>query len=558
MGAGVRSRIRLRCLDGALRQKTWQGTELLRIGRLESLEIVLDDGSVSRRHAEIQPTSHGWRLRDLKSTNGTFLNGTQITSGDWPLRARDQIRCGSVTLVIEAVEDAAGDDLLDGGQLQVEATESASWEDALSRIAFDRDRCPRPGEQVVALIRASHHLGHIDDEDELLHSVLNDAVSALDAQRGAIVLAEGPGQALHLSALATGGRREPSSRACFSQSLAQRCFTQGQSVLCHSVQDDPELAIAESIAAGAMSSVICALLRTPRKRLGVLHLDRGPWQRPFTRDDLFLADALAASVSAGIESAQLLRRQRDLFYSTILALAQAVELRDEYTGGHTVRVTNYSIHLGRQLNLSVEELNLIRIGGPLHDIGKIGIDDAILRKPGKLTPEEFEIMKSHTVKGAAILQGLPDLKPVIPIVRSHHERWDGKGYPDGTAGETTPRLAEVQRAYQVDFLQRFERCLDVVRRLARIVAVADAFDAMTSDRPYRKGLSAEVAFAEVEKQRGAQFDPECADAFLAIRERIAQDLSADPTALEALALPALAGARSSSTEFVPSPLRNTP
>ena len=134
-----------------------------------------------------------------------------------------------------------------------------------------------------------------------------------------------------------------------------------------------------------MASVLCVLLRTPRKCLGVLHLDRGPLQAPFTKDDLHLADALAAHVSAGIESAQLLRKQRELFLATVTVLAQAVEMRDQYTGGHTARVTEYSLLLAKQLNLSPEDIDLIRIGTPLHDIGKIGIDDEILRKPGKLT-----------------------------------------------------------------------------------------------------------------------------------------------------------------------------
>src|SRR5207245_2982590 len=147
---------------------------------------------------------------------------------------------------------------------------------------------------------------------------------------------------------------------------AQGPFTKGESILCHRVEEDPELALARSIADGAMASVLCVLMRTPRKRLGVLHLDRSPWQNPFTQDDLHLADALAANVSAGIESAQLLRKQRDLFLDTITILAQAVELRDEYTGGHTARVTNYSLLLARQAGLSAKELDLIRIGTPLH------------------------------------------------------------------------------------------------------------------------------------------------------------------------------------------------
>jgi putative nucleotidyltransferase with HDIG domain len=364
----------------------------------------------------------------------------------------------------------------------------------------------------MALLRAGHHLVHIEKEDELLQSILNDAVSVLDAQRGAIVLAEPPDNKLKIKALTTGrnepraamnGRPEP-GRFQFSQSLANRCFSRGESILCHRIEEDPELAMARSIAEGTMASVLCVLLRTPRKALGVLHLDRSPWQKPFTGEDLRLADALAANVSAGIECAQLLRKQRDLFLDTITILAQAVELRDECTGNHTFRVTKYSVMLAEHLNLAEDQLELLRIGTPLHDIGKIGIDDAILRKPDKLTPEEFEIMKTHTVKGAEIVQTIPDLKPIVPIVRSHHERWDGRGYPDGLGGE-------------------------VIAPLARIVALADAFDAMTQDRPYRKGMPAEVAFAEIEKQAGKQFDPIFAAGFLRIRSNIMEEMQAQST-----------------------------
>jgi HD-GYP domain-containing protein (c-di-GMP phosphodiesterase class II) len=244
-----------------------------------------------------------------------------------------------------------------------------------------------------------------------------------------------------------------------------------------------------------MSSVICALLRSPRKQLGVLHLDRGPLQEPFTQQDLLLADALAASVSAGIETAQLLEMQRALFLHTVTALARTVELRDQYTGNHTQRVTDYALMLANALHFSPTEVQEIQIGSPLHDIGKIGIDDAILRKPGKLTAGEFEEMKSHTVKGAAVIESIPDLAAIIPIVRHHHERWDGRGYPDGLGGNTIPRCA-------------------------RVVSLADAFDAMTSDRPYRSALPVDKAFDEVMENAGTHFDPECVEALLTLRPRI--------------------------------------
>jgi putative nucleotidyltransferase with HDIG domain len=180
-------------------------------------------------------------------------------------------------------------------------------------------------------------------------------------------------------------------------------------------------------------------------------------------------------------------------------LAQAVGLRDAYTGEHSRRVSHFAILLGRRLDLSAEDLEWIRIGTPLHDIGKIGIEDATLRKPGMLTSAEFEVMKTHTTKGADIVAKIPDLDAVVAIVRSHHERWDGGGYPDGFGGEEIPRLA-------------------------RIVTVANAFDAMAFETPYRRALYADIAFAEIERQRGRQFDPEIVTAFLQIRDQLAEDV----------------------------------
>jgi HD-GYP domain-containing protein (c-di-GMP phosphodiesterase class II) len=491
----VKRRIRLRGINGELEGKAWEAHNLLRVGRLESLEIALDDTSVSRNHAVIRRSERGWYVQDLESTNGTFLNGRRLTAEESRLKDQDMLQFGGkATVLVEIVEETPQREPRNSDQILVEAATTTAWEEALQGIAYDRNQCLRPDDQLQALLRASHFLGHLQNEKDLLVSILEDAVRTLDAQRGAIVLADGPKGELQLRALAT-GRGDPASRTNYSQSLAQRSFSRRESILCCSVENDPELATAQSIHDGAMASILCVLLRTPRQPLGVLHLDRSYWQKPFTEDDLHLADALAASVSAGIESAQLLRKQKQLFRDTIKALAQTVEMRDDYTGKHTDRVTRYSVLIGQELKLSDQDVDLIDMGTPLHDIGKIGIDDAILRKPGRLTPEEFEIMKTHTVKGAIILGSIDDLAKVVPIARSHHEQWNGSGYPDGLAGESIPRLA-------------------------RIVSVADAFDAMTSDRPYRKGMSADIALAEVKKQSGRQFDPECAGAFLAMKDRI--------------------------------------
>ena len=142
-----------------------------------------------------------------------------------------------------------------------------------------------------------------------------------------------------------------------------------------------------------------------------------------------------------------------------------------------------------RMGLSEETLRALRIGGLLHDVGKIGVPDEILRKPGRLTDEEYEIFQQHPLLGAFIVGSIPGMEGIVEVVRSHHERWDGKGYPDGLQGEDIPLLG-------------------------RIAAVADAVSAMTTNRPYRRGMEWEVAIAEVRANAGTQFDPEVAAAFL--------------------------------------------
>ena len=499
----MKQTIRLRGITAPYKGQTWEADSVLRAGRLNSLEIVLDDSSVSRRHAEVRCGPDGsWLVRDQESTNGTYVNGVRVGPADHPVSHRDVVQFGKIALQVEMLDVSVDGQPSD--QMVLAAAARSLFEDGLRRIAFDRNSMPRAGDQLMALLRAGHHLVHLESEDQLLDSILNDAVSVLDAQRGAIVLTDGTGDgepALKLRALAV-GNGDSKGRFHFSKKLTTRCFAKGESLLFQNVQDEKEL-MSQSVTDGAMSSVLCVLLRTPRRKIGVLHLDRGFFQPPFTEDDLLLADAMAASVSFGIECARLLRKQQETFIKTISMLAQLVELRDEYTGGHTQRVTRYSMMLATELGLADDQVRLIEIGTPLHDIGKIGISDTILRAPRRLTPAEFAEMQSHTTLGAEYLAPIPELHPIIPIVRHHHERWDGTGYPDRLAKEEIPLPA-------------------------RIVAVADAFDAMTSHRPYhegKRGRPPAAAFEEVERQAGRQFDPKCAAAFLAIRDQVLQTMS---------------------------------
>jgi putative nucleotidyltransferase with HDIG domain len=320
VGSNCRGKyIRLRRLTGPLKGRTWEASDVLRVGRVEECEVVLDDSSVSRCHAEVKATERGWRVRDLGSTNGTRLNGARLGSEPRPLRARDLLQFGEVAIQVETLSDGEPEAEPDQSNvpecLRVDAISQLSWDEAIEGLVFDDKGWPRPGEQLVALLRAGYYLARLDEEDEFLESVLDDAVSVLDAQRGAIVLREEGRLILKKSRV---GRGQPSTpldtltesiRRPYSQSLANRCINQGESILCQRVDEDAELALARSIEEGGMASVICVLLRTPHRKLGVLHLDRNSWQDRFTREDLRLADALAAHVSIGIET---LRKMKQL------------------------------------------------------------------------------------------------------------------------------------------------------------------------------------------------------------------------------------------------------
>jgi putative nucleotidyltransferase with HDIG domain len=480
------------------REKRWEGDDLLRIGRMDELEVVLSESSISRNHAEVALTEQGWIARDLGSTNGTFLNGVRLGRTGRPLRANDILQCGNVVLLVEVSEDRPPDlseTPCDG--LQVQAMAQQSLEEAAQQLAIEVTRSTEPGQQLLSLIQAGQFLHLGDSFDGLLYRNLEQTVKTLGARRGAMILIDSKTGNLHRRVVYP-NNSDAALNGSYSQTLARRCIRSGQSLLCANVVNDTELLEAKSVVDSVMGSIICALLRSPRRYLGILHLDRGLADDPFTRDNLRHADALAANMSFAVEHAQQLHeKQQNILIQTVIAFSQVIELRDPATAGHTQRVTDYALMLAKELQLSETEHDYLRVGAPLHDIGKIGIDDAVLRKTGRLTPEEFECMKLHTVKGAAIIQTLPGLDIVLPIVRNHHERWDGCGYPDRLAGKAIPDLA-------------------------RLMAVVDSFDAMTMNRPYRVGLPLEHALSEIERGAGSQFDPDFAHAFLRLR-KILQD-----------------------------------
>jgi HD-GYP domain-containing protein (c-di-GMP phosphodiesterase class II) len=203
-----------------------------------------------------------------------------------------------------------------------------------------------------------------------------------------------------------------------------------------------------------------------------------------------------------------LERARDMYIATMKSLAHVVEAKDPTTRGHLDRTAHYGLALARNVDPALAERPEVAYGFFLHDIGKVGIPESILCKAGPLTELEWIVMKSHPNQGARIVEPIPFMGEAVEIVRSHHERFDGGGYPRGLRGEQIPLAA-------------------------RIFAIADSFDAMTSDRPYRSALSTEEAVAEIRAGFGTQFDPRCVEAFEALAAEddgfVLQDKRLTPT-----------------------------
>jgi HD-GYP domain-containing protein (c-di-GMP phosphodiesterase class II) len=240
-------------------------------------------------------------------------------------------------------------------------------------------------------------------------------------------------------------------------------------------------------------SILSTPLRARGRLIGVIQLVNKIGGEPFTEGDLADLGLLSDLIAIAVENARLYEDQRLGFQGTVTALALAIESRDKYTGGHTKRVLDFALAAGRRLGLKAGDLENLKLSAILHDVGKIGVPDAVLNKPGKLDDDEFKVMKRHPKIGATIMGKIPFLGPILDGMRYHHETLDGRGYPYGLRGDEIP-------------LQ------------ARIVAVADAFDAMTSNRPYSSGRPVEKAVAELRRCSGTQFDGEVVEAFVAALE----------------------------------------
>jgi putative nucleotidyltransferase with HDIG domain len=261
----------------------------------------------------------------------------------------------------------------------------------------------------------------------------------------------------------------------------------------YDTQLDSRLQAAESILAAGIRSAICVPLLGRTGPVGALYADqRGV--KHFSELQVQYATAFAGHAAVALETAQLYEDRERHSRATLEAFAKAIDARDHYTAGHSERVTAYTLVLATTVGLPVAEIDIIRCAGMLHDIGKVGVPDSILLKPGPLDPGERTVMEAHVRIGYEMLASVPFLADALPSIRGHHERWDGEGYPD--------RLRE-----------------GAIHRHARLMAVADSYDAMTSARPYRHALPVGEAARRLRLDCGRQFDPAAIEVFDSAEEK---------------------------------------
>lgn len=349
---------------------------------------------------------------------------------------------------------------------------------------------PVETDKLRTLMRMAALINSSLDQEEIRRRAIEAATRLMDAEVGSLLLVDPHTNELYFEvALGKKGERLREMRLEMGQGIAGWVAQNREGVVVNDTASDPRFFRGADVRSSFETrQIIAAPLVCKGRVLGVLQAVNSR-SGGFTDGNLELFVSLADQVAPAVENARLYETLKETFHGTTLALAEALELRDAYTGGHTRRVRDYSLAAGRRLGLSPDELEDLSLAAVLHDVGKIGVRDAVLLKETPLDKDELLLMNGHAIHGGEILRHVKTLERVAPGVLHHHERFDGRGYPHGLSGEAIPLLA-------------------------RIIAVADTYDAMTTDRPYRKALSSETACAELQRQSGSQFDPVVVEAFV--------------------------------------------
>ena len=363
------------------------------------------------------------------------------------------------------------------------------WLDKFNRLGEKAQR-------LALLSQLSQILNSTLDYKEIRRRAMEAATRLMKAEAGSLLLMNEEKSRLYFE-VALGNREEDMKTISlnFGEGIAGWVAQHGKPLIVNSPERDRRFFKGvDERTEFKTRNIICVPVRVKEKIVGVLEAVNKQDGGKFNKEDLSLLTSLADQVAVALDNSRLYQELEEMFFQMADSFADAIEKRDPYTGGHTRRVTLYSEAIAKYLPLEPLQRKWLKITSVLHDIGKIGIEDYILKKPDRLNPEEFEVIKRHSEIGAKIVEHIRQLKEIIPGVKYHHEQVDGKGYPDGLMGEDIPPLA-------------------------RIVAVADTYDALTTDRPYRKAMGREAAVEEMKRCSGTQLDKEVVKAFIQAYEK---------------------------------------
>jgi putative nucleotidyltransferase with HDIG domain len=438
------------------------------IGRSADVDAVVDEPSLSRQHARLSMAQDGVvTVEDLGSTNGIFVNGSQRRVAT--IVPGDRICLGAVEFNTDTGRSRT--EFPDGSLIRRSQADHA----VVDRAALE------------ALLSTSREIMAFGDLQGLLDRVLDRLQAIPKPDRSAILLIDPATGELRPRSVRPAGAYTTVSEFASSTAVHESLLSR-EVLVVEDAASDVRLQNAVSVLNAGVRSAISVPLLGRSGPIGALYADRtapgGTWET----QQIDYASAFAAHAAAALETAQLHDDREQHFRLTLEALAKAIDARDRYTAGHSERVTEYTLVLARMMKRPPADLDVLQRAGMLHDIGKVGVPDAVLLKPAALDPAERAIIESHVTIGYEMLRDLPFVRDALPAIRGHHERWDGCGYPDRLKGEG-------------------------IHLYARIMTVADSFDAMTSARPYRAALPLDEAARRLRADAGTQFDAGVIEAF---------------------------------------------
>jgi putative nucleotidyltransferase with HDIG domain len=341
------------------------------------------------------------------------------------------------------------------------------------------------------LLKATEAIASTLELGPLLDTIMELGMKIMDAESCSVLLVDEKEKKLQFVA-ASGAKKEEIKKLSLDmgEGVAGWVVQNDQLLLIEDASKDTRFSKRVDETLGQKTkSLICVPLKVKNRIIGVMEVINKRGDRIFNERDKALFKPLSAQAAVAIERAKLYQDLEEMYISTVKSLTAAIDAKDPYTRAHSERVTRFSLLIAKELGLDEKIQKNVQLCALLHDVGNIGVPISILRKKDKLTDEDWNKIRRHPVLGAEIISPIRQLEELIPNIRHHHERYDGKGYPDNLKGEEIPLIS-------------------------RILAVADTFDALTSERPYRNGLSDKAALKEIEVCKGTQLDPVCADALL--------------------------------------------